>query len=456
MLRFPVSLDNLLESIPIDEKNLIQTAGQIFNKHGPYRDLLFRFIESSPEEGMKQKQYILDQIAMIDLCAKDEKKTTVMRQLTHQRKVIKVDVQIYWTHRGTREWCVVGEHLQEIFRFLPKAIHRSGETISGLVARYPKTGTRNSKWYPVDNNYMIMTRIAFELRMLQLYVLHSEQRVQKRTFIESIDKRLSTTSADSCVNVADPADSVNPANPGTVCVCPLSQSHQGILDLDIPVDHQAVAVFDTKMQTSFCQLIKLFYRNRGNPYKLSHGVYIYNKNGISLDVMKNLVDRILQPIGSIIYPRLINFGQTEQNRMTFECQLKEMFQDPTKSMGLMVVDRHAMFWVKNNNTWYLCDPWKKYLSSTSMSDIITNLIDETNDKTASSKWMFLSRKYSEQYKTEGSCCIAAISRILQLVVTGYNPLCLADEFMRLITEPIYDWTAMLSSCIVRHLGKGNK
>lgn len=421
--------------IPLEQKALVDTAGQIFRKSGSYRDALLLFIEQNKDEDMKQSSYIDEQTQIVEDACRENVGKRVSRIVTHQRKVVQITVELQWTQdRSVSDspwrlfWCVVGTDLQEIFRFLPKAINPDGSL------SVPKRGTNHSRWYPLKGNYGIFKRIALELRMLQIYISSSEEIVKQREMVRG--------SADDVKDVV------------------------GILDLDVEVDTHILNDFDTHKKTHFVDLVGTFKKNRGNPHRLSHGTYLYNKNGTSTDVLNQLFETDISEIQKIpkIYNHHINILRDFSNTLDVKNHLSQMMKGDYL-VGLMSVNRHTLFWVKHGNTWYLCDPWKKRFSpGYDAQRICENMFDDVikqinlDQKEAlgvtahDTKWLFLARQYNEQYKTEGSCSLAALSRVVQFGIRVHaikSEIIDEKTFTALINEPITDWAAMLASCMIR-------
>lgn len=480
-----------VSQIPLEQRALIETTSQIFKKSGAFRDALLTFMAQNQEEETKQALYIDQQLQIVEEASRGASREgfekRVSRSVTHQRKVVQISIEVQWTQDRSDfnaatsgaaapwrlMWCIVGKDLQEIFRFLPKALNPDGSL------SVPKRGSNHSRWYPMKGNYTIFKRISLELRMLQIYISSSEQIVEQRKMISSKTEDVKDMS--------------------------------GVLDLDIEVDTQILNDFDKSNGTHFVELIRSFKKNRGNPQKLSHGQYLYNKNGTSTDVLNQLFETTDCEIQQIpgIYEHHIDILHDFSNKEVVGKQLLEMMSGDYL-VGLMSVSRHTLFWVKTCDIWYLCDPWKKRFSPGYGAQMICeNIFDDvikqinqlnqpTSDLTLAHdddtgtvvsksqiQWMFLPRRYNEQYKTEGSCSLAALSRVLQFAITVHRCLgasqkdekekkseaqtvaqiimsergrecSAADAFDILINEPITDATAMLTSCMIRKAQKAQK
>ena len=441
--------------IPLDQRALINTAGQILSKSGSYRDALMMFIEQNKDEEAKQSLYIDQQLQIVEHACNEGVKKRISRVVTHQRKVVQITMELHWIQdRSVSDsvgnspwillWSIVGTDLQEIFRFLPKMLNPNG------LLSVPKRGTKHSRWYPLKENRENFKQIALELRMLQIYISLSELSVRQRVMIRG--------SAD------DVKDAV------------------GILDLDVEVNTQILRNFDKTTGTRFVELISAFKKNRGNPQKRAHGIYLYNKNGTSIDVLDQLFettdnDNGIQKIPGI-YIHHINILKDFSNKDNVENHLHRMMTG-NYVIGMMSVSNHTMFWVKDNHTWYLCDPWKKkFLPGHEAHKICNNMFDavikqinyqsakhpdaknNTHDgddminfaeraaiNTSHVSWMFLARQCNEQYKTERSCALATLSRVIQFSIDVQG----TDTFDIRINKPITDWAAMLSSCMIRKM-----
>lgn len=387
-------------SIPSESKAFIDTIGQIFNKcgsgSGTYRDILLDFISTHADETDMQKKYIDTQYDLVlssSIAYPDRK---FHRSVTHMRSVIQINISIHYTKIGDIfyiMWSIDGPDLQETFRFLPKMVN-----IDGSLS-FPLKGTHHSRFYYMHKNYQIFSRLSLELRMLQIYISTHHSKIIPR----SIDTK----------NTKD-----------------------GVLNLDIYVDFSLINNYDKKFGSKFMDLISIFNHNKGNPYKVCDGVYIYNKNGTSTD--------IIDLIFSSKEHRLPNIFNTcidiSYDIDTVKSLMTHMIND--YMMGLMIVNRHMMFWIKSSDTWYLCDPWKKTFR------YVPDFFDEIFSSNKS-KWKFLSRSYNEQHKFEGSCVIASLSRLVQISIKyAHKELC-TESFHNIVNEPIEDWSALLASCLVR-------
>ena len=417
-----VILSSAMENhIAFGQKELVDTVAQIFCKSGQHRQALLRFMDQNPDEVAKQLAYIGEQVQICNescrqACRQGNK--PVRRTVTHQRKIVQITVEVHWTRDTWTNgspmrlfWCLAGADLQETFRFLPKALNPDGSLSP------PKRGTHHSRWYPLNGNYQMFERIALELRMLQIYVSSSGQAVKPRLMAEASGEHMDSA---------------------------------GILGLDLGVDTRILRDFDTTSGTDFAELIGTFKGNKGNPQKLALGVYVYNKNGTQISVLDRLLDTEIQKIPNI-YGHHINILRDFSNIGDVKNHLVQMMKGECLT-GLMTVGHHTMFWVRDMDTWYLCDPWKKSFSPGYQTQMICeNVFDDVvkqinQDRKDSIRWSFLARRYNEQYKTEGSCSVAALSRVIQIGIGSGNKNGVFDDQ---INEPIADWAAMLASCMIR-------
>jgi hypothetical protein len=387
-----------MEPIPSESRALIETAGQILRKEGCFRDRLLRFISESPADTEKQNQYIDSQYQMVKESSLSNPEKRFNRSVSHMKSFIKIMISVQWIKVKdifVMMWCIEGPDLQETFRFLPRMLNPDGSV------SFPLKGTHHSRFYYMDKNYQIFKRISLELRMLQVYISVQSSRIVPRSLSKAEDVKT------------------------------------GVLDLDIEVDLSLVTRYDMIHGTKFIDLIRKFRSSKGNPYKVSNGVYIYNKNGTQVDT----IDRIFKdrPIHGI-------FGTCINMCIDITSDIvSEMFSEliSCNQMGLMAFNRHLMFWVRINSIWYLCDPWKKtFRADPKIFDDIFGLHKAT--------WEFLPRSYSEQYKTEGSCAIASLSRLIQIGLK--QDMDMDMDMVHLINEPIEDWAALLSACLIRDSG----
>lgn len=415
--------------LPLNQKHLIETAGQILSKQGELRDALL-FATNNEEIIKKEVEYIDEQIEMVlsskIRIPKKGNKSTFFREITHRKKIVQVSIQVYRNTTFNKnneivtdklEWCVVGEHLQEIFRFLPKVKQPSG------LFTLPTRGSKHSRWYPLDtHNVENLRRISLELRLLQLYISISEQRVERRVMQE-------TSSKNS------------------------SEILSGVLDLDIKVDYSILDVFQKQTGIDLKCFTEQFVRNRGNPYRQSRGIYNYNKNGTSTEVL-DAIFRIGFTIPNI-YPNHISLDSKLSDRDEFQSHIRALSESKSNyCMALMSINKHSMFWVKHNesNMWLLCDPWKKKFLPGLRHDTFCQQI--FNEIIGKNNWHFHPRPYEEQLSSEGSCAIASLSRVLQIAVILHfidksSSFVTLDEMINFLIIPIEDWSAMLASSLVR-------
>ena len=443
---------NQQNQIPLDEKSLIDTAGQIFSEKGNFRNALLTFAKNNDEIVKREKAYIDEQIKnVLESKVYLPKKGNVSRyyrELTHRNKLgVYVSIEI---HRNITfdlieknkiisdkiNWCVSGDHLQEIFRFLPKIRQPSGILVP------PTRGTKHSRWYPLNNETVSeMKQISLELRLLQQYVLSSNQRVESRV-------------------MHDVGNDTNISS--------------GTLDLDIKVDYTILDILQEKTGIDLKSFAEKFIRDRGNPQKQSEGKYNFNKNSTSSLVLNEIFEIVQIPN---IFPKHIWLDPSLSNKEQFRSDIKAM-KDSDCQVALMSINRHTVFWVKHNQTktWILCDPWKQnfkpgpkheqfcrdtfneiigsgiisnsYINALISGDKSPQMVQSNNDP---DNWTFLARKCKDQLADEGSCSVAALSRVLQTSVTltlvDNEPT--YDELTELLNVPLKDWSAMLSSSLIR-------
>ena len=387
--------------LPIDQRSLICTCSQIFQKAKKFRNILLRYMQDNISVVETETKYIDSQIQIIETFVSDNSAKTYHRFITHQKKVIQISVEIHWIKDPMSigspyqmMWSISGPDLQEIFRFLPNAITFDG-TISKI--KKPFRGSSDSRWYQMRGNYQIFKRISLELRMLQLYICASKQHIVPR--------------------------------------CAISDT--GILNLDVKVCTDILADCDSLIGSKFIELINTFDKNRGNPQKIAPGIYLYNKNGTSIHILNNIFKSDILRIPGL-FPQYIDLSDKTLEKA--KDQLQQMMEyNSTYKFGLMNLNKHMMCWLRNGNKWILIDPWKK--SFNPKPDIIV-LFDTMI-------WEFIPRTYSEQYKSEGSCVIASLSRIIQMGIKSMLHKHMMSDFNLMINEPITDWAAILASCLVR-------
>ena len=86
-------------------------------------------------------------------------------------------------------------------------------------------------------------------------------------------------------------------------------------------------------------------------------------------------------------------------------------------------------------------------NNTHDGDDMINFAERAAINTSHVSWMFLARQCNEQYKTERSCALATLSRVIQFSIDVQG----TDTFDIRINKPITDWAAMLSSCMIRKM-----
>jgi hypothetical protein len=441
--------------IPINQKYLIDTAGQILKSDGNFRNILLNFIKSNPDDAIIQQKYFATQLDIVFhfLNSQPDQRNkylprAIFRELTHKNKIVKINIQLYLSFCNNEElnlvvpnlqWSIFGEDLQEIFRFCPLQINNDG------TKNIPKIGTKHSRWYNIAKGYNIindyssninfieLSRIVLEIRMLQIYISKSNSVLTKRIIYIS------------------------------------SEQSTGILGVDLKIDLSSLNDFDIMHCTSFCKIIQPFihYKNKGNPHKLSNGIFVYNRNGTLHESLNKICDNELRNIPGIFNKHILFITNKLESFVEGKKYLSDMMLSKDYYIGVMTIDNHTLFWVKYykilngrmQTVWYLCDPWGKTISKKYLM-----LLNEFIQLYNISHWEFLVREYTEQYNTEGSCAIATLSRVVQIgILKNYSNLLREfntqqivgenlrsyEQFNKYINEPIQDWSAMLSSCLVR-------
>jgi len=393
----------------LNKKNLIDYVAAIFQNDTIHTSCLY----ADSDRVNKELEYIDKQIDHItgpfDLSNNKKGLIRFCREVTHKSKVVKINIQLYRTitfKEGTVitdniNWCVVGPDLQEVFRFLPrfKRICNDETTI------WPKIGTKHSRWYPYPNSQI--KQIALDLRLLQLYISTSNQKVQPRLL------------ADSTTNVT------------------------GVLDLDIKVDYTIPEKLLVDHRIDLMSYVKPFMSNKGNPYRKCDGTIIYNKNGVASNVINDIFEMVQIPG---VFSCHIHLFSDLSAKEDFVHNLTCMKNSKSR-IALMSINMHTMFWLKHNDVWYLCDPVRKqFRLGINHHKFCADIFDEILGH-----WRFLPRSYSEQQSNEGSCSIASLARILQTSVTlMYSNEDLSfEELYDMINRPIECWSAMIASCLVR-------
>ncbi|VBB17585.1 hypothetical protein YASMINEVIRUS_48 [Yasminevirus sp. GU-2018] len=466
------------QKIPMDPRALIDTVGQIFCKKGPLRGILLDYMEANSAKTLEQDEYVNSQIEFIAKVVPEKRKVRLHRDLTHQRKKIQITIQLYRdfdadNKKDEQEWCVVGQDLQEVFRFLPKAVQND------LSLTPPKRGTNHSRWYPLKNNFTVLKRIALELRMLQVYISASGEIVGARIMQDPGDAKKISDSDELTVGSSNGSSMIDHG--------------QGVLDLDMRVDYSCFEKFGQKTKVDLLQIVRPYFRSKGNPYRVSHGVFIYNKNGTPTSVVTAVTSSLEIPHVHRTHISPKNTSKSAEMNQEYLQSLESMlvtFRDSSDVVAMMSVNHHSLFWVRHRNVFYLCDPWKRQFSpGHHCEEVLTSLFDKVfGQKPASfsdssvpadsvtsqvidkiekvdrktemtreeTSWMFLPRDYNEQYKHEGSCSVASLSRVLQLGVdlslmkdlSVFDELSV-DEFKQYVQTSITECCAMLASCLVR-------
>jgi hypothetical protein len=424
----------------IKSVDILETVRQIFQNISPNllqsdqicRYKILKFMESNQRDVIEQQSYIKNQIDYLIKLTPHNPKVRIFRELTHRDKKVQISVQLYRTidtnfKIDTFEACFVGSDLQETFRALPMAINKTN------ILTIPKSGSKHSRWYDMNKNHAIINRISLELRMLQIYISRSNTKIQERLMVDE------------------------------------SVILSGVLDLDIKVNYTKLDQYKEISKTSYVEgytkelhtpelhtpelhtpelhtpelhtIVNRFYKNRGNPVMISPGVYIYNKNGTPYHIISDAILSVkIVPIFSkhIVLEPSFTLDQLKQ----FEMDLNE-FKNSHCCVAIMSVNRHTMFWVRLNDIWYLCDPWKQIYSPGSIYCENTRKIF---DLVFGYNHIFKSRDYKEQYKSEGSCAIAALSRVLQI---GIDLVIDKSFSIASLTKPIEPVYAMLASSMIR-------
>lgn len=400
-----------MEKIPMEKKSLLDLTKQIFCKNGSLRDILIDYMNKNINDTLREKSYIIKQITFVVDAYKQQRESMFFRVLTHAAPFIKVYVQLFCTYdkvKNVRElkFCVVGDDLRESFNYLPKAIYPDGSIGN------PRTGTLHSRWYDYGKNTNALVRIATELRMMQLYISNSGEKVKDRAIVSSEENK----------------------------------NASGTLDLDLAVDYSTLIKYDKNHGTDLMSLVKSFYLNRGNPVRIRPGCYMYNKNGTEINVLNTVVETFGKQFESL-YPKHIYMSHDRSNKDVFIDDMKSLITG-TSTVAIVSINHHSMLFVKSDcdgKMWYLLDPWKKYPFQIGDHDYIVEILDTIFASVGLSRWVFLPRAYEEQYKREGSCSLAILSRVVQICVNEGNHV---NEH---IETPITDWAAMLASCIVRKI-----
>ena len=152
-------------SIPFDA--LIGLAGQILrNSDDVHRRILLTFIANNPEDAKREREHIGEEIGNVNSCNMTGRKM-FDRKLTHLSSYLKITVGLMRSSsfpKSGAKWYLVGADLRSIHHLIPRIRFPDGSTS-------PQVGRDQARWYPIHKytNHMLQ-RIAFELRMLQLYI----------------------------------------------------------------------------------------------------------------------------------------------------------------------------------------------------------------------------------------------------------------------------------------------
>ena len=409
-----------ITGIPIKLSSLLRTIKHIFRGSGKYREwLLGSFVEENPIEKQRQMRYISEQFGSIYISEKNKTTHSNSRQLTHQKKLILVNLYICWLHdpvtnMGTKYWGITGTDMWSIVDYIPKKFadkQQKNKQVNDTTSEY-------SRQYLLDGDDCDeIVRISFELRMLQVYVSKFEQLSRPILDPSSMVDSLDDSRTDFNVPEDTSLDVLSLVKPSIEEESDKKCKTYKILE-----------EYDKKMKTCLNRLV--LDKNYRNNQPISSSLPCFFEHLIFLD------------------PTPSRSGISD-----FKNVLKEMFQSSTKIFGLMNVNHHTLFWVKHRNTWYLCDPLNTKLNlGKKHTDMCMHLIIDLVIELKASipiDWEFLSRSYSEQERVGGDCFLGAFARILQLGVSGYTPLCDVAKFFKHINCPLEEWAPILARNIIQ-------
>lgn len=243
----------------------------------------------------------------------------------------------------------------------------------------PKTGTKHSKWYPFFMEKK-MIRIALGLRMLEIFMF---------------GKRI--------VNTYEEKDT-------------------GILELEvkvvIPDDEDLNDLFHYK------------YDKRQNPVKINDGKFLFKKNGVSDEHALKMLNFLIKfrRFKNVFGKQLSDKGDTIWG---------EFIESNTKfALGSWMRHGRIIVKLKDEKRIIVLDPWMTNIDRSTSFDYIRRIIKRFG-------WTieFDRRHIRDQTNGEGSCTLAALSRLLSLVDIN-NPL-------DCVNDPIPDLYALIASVVSR-------
>lgn len=243
---------------------------------------------------------------------------------------------------------------------------------------YPRTGGNYSKWYPQQSQEMILG-IATLLRLLDIYIKQNH------------------------VQISD--------------TYTVSSSNTGILgpevSFDIPESFSSLSISPSEIKSD------------RNPSKIKEGVFQFKLNGLQ----ETTTSRILRVISDC--PQ---FGNVFPYLLRIE-NLKEFFRlGEHYKFGIFTWKSHARILHIVDKKVYVLDPWRKFNND--------DMIPQMNSVNVEYTCVFVSRNIIDQCKSEGSCVLSAISRMLFLVSKD-------GDVSNYYSQPIPDFFAFLASFFYR-------
>ena len=170
---------------------------------------------------------------------------------------------------------------------------------------------------------------------------------------------------------------------------------------------------DFEIPTMFSQLLKCKYLtpesiyHENNPYKISNGLFNFNKNGIvdtsAGKIIKQLA-QVMDLIGknNIVYPVYIS-----------SYDVSDFIQSINK-IAICGINKHARTLIKYEDKILIVDPWMDFLPR-----IVCHNLTQANKGV---QFVMIKREIKDQAKNEGSCVLCAIVRAL-FIATNYEWIC---------------------------------
>lgn len=284
-------------------------------------------------------------------------------------KTNKVNIDVHVQKSGSQvKFYFVGPDLRDYFMYLPR-----------LGPTNPHTGSSHSKWYSVECRSRIES-IAIQLKMLELALFG--------------------------VQITDTYE--------------VNVSGTGILGLEVPLTIPDLYNSDQHITS------KPSLENASNPTKVSDGLFLYGKNGVSPENTSKLLDELrtrFAHLESNIYPTVIR-----------DWDLSPFVASDFK-FALCSWNRHARVLIKS------CRSVNVLIIDSWMNGLPRVISEQLGPANPDIRIGFLPRTIKDQ-KGEGSCVFCALARLVSLVDASHT-----ESSDKASTKPIGDFYAYLVKCI---------